>query len=567
MSVPAHASSGTSAAPPPEAIEQMGGREAFELLRELVALDTTNLEDPAHGLEEKRHYREAAELLARRARSLGLKTRIWDAREELPDGRTHFRSPRPNLIVDLERGRPHTLLLLAHMDVVPVPQEQLGRWQSPPHELTWRAPGRLYGRGSNDDLGSGVLSSFMALGRLSEARDLPANVRLLVCGDEETGGAGGIEAIAHHDQALPPDSPQRLLRAEMALIPDGAPYVAAGCSGVAFIQFGMEGSAPLSSHLSLAEGVVGFEPTARSWTSRLPSPDYPELGAPDAHITGRATLTQFDLSVESQSTSTRAELPRLERAHAESDAANQIPESVSLAFQGDPARLDGLVAFLEKHVTEPFRLVARPLPSRGTPSPHPPRHLALSVVGRAGHAGYPHRASDPVPVTVALLRAAVQEGLLDGGSPANGGGTLDLRSPPEMPSGDVIALFDNRFRLLQSELPSARYECPDDRRRSGYAIDPGHPAVVAVRRVFDEVMGRDVGTFGEYGGTDASALRELTTPGGQPLPALVVGAMDRDARIHDAEESADPRLLGQVQELLVRFLSTWTPPPGTGRAS
>ena len=68
-----------------------------------------------------------------------------------------------------------------------------------------------------------------------------------------------------------------------------------------------------------------------------------------------------------------------------------------------------------------------------------------------------------------------------------------------------------------------------------------------------------MGVFGEYGGTDASALRGMTTPGGKPLPAIVVGSMDRDARIHDAEESADPRLLGVVQRLLVRCIETWKP--------
>jgi acetylornithine deacetylase/succinyl-diaminopimelate desuccinylase-like protein len=558
-------STSTVTPPPAEAIERMGGKEAYELLRQLIALDTTNLEDPAGGREEKRHYVEAAEFLSKTARGYGMTARIWDARTELPNGGTRFRSPRPSVIADLDRGRPTTVLVMAHLDVVPVPDEQLSRWGSPPHELTWRSSGRFFGRGCNDDLGSGVLCSLIALKRLSQQKDLPVNVRLLICPDEETGGAGGIEAIAEHDHALPADSRERILRADLALIPDGAPYVAAGCSGVAFVDFSLEGgAAPLAQHLALAEGVVGFDPTARSWVSRLPSPDFPDRGAPDPHITGRATLTKMDLTLP-PGHAPRAEVPRLDRAHAESDAANQIPEAVTLSFEGDPARLDTLLVFLEKHVTDPYHLVV--LKDEGSggagskPAPRSDRRLRLRVVGRAGHGGYPHRAANPVPVSVSLLQAAGQAGVLDPTLPEVGAFTLDLRSPPEMPSDDVLALFDNRFRLLRSELPGATYKAPDSRRRSGYALDPGHPAVVAVRRAFERVKGGEVGVFGEYGGTDASSLRDVRTPKGEPLPAIVVGAMDPEARIHDADENVDPALLGLVQNLLVEVLRTYPNAP------
>ncbi len=547
--------------PPADVLAKMGGKEAFELLRDLVAIDTTNLEDPAHHREEKRHYSEAAKFLASRAGAYGLKARVWDARERIPHGQEKFHAPRPSVIVDLEAGAEPTLLVLAHYDVVPVPEEQLSRWQSPPHELTYRpSVGRLFGRGSNDDLGSGVVGALMALRELAQKKDLPANVRLILCPDEETGGAGGIEAVAEHDHALPPDSRERLLRGELALIPDGAPYVAAGCSGVAFIDFGIEGASALEDHLSLGDGVLGFESTARSWVSRLPSPDYPDHGAPDPQITGRATLTKMDLEEESgvgtPPGGSRSDLPHLLRAHAESDAANQIAESVTLTFGGSPAKVDALLAALEKHVVEPFRLVELKGPGdAGTAA----GRMSLRVVGRAGHAGYPHKAANPVPVAVGLLRAAAQEGTLDASVRCVGGFTLDLRAPPEMEASDVLALFDNRFRLLRSELPRAQYQSPEDRRRSGYALDISHPAILSVRKAFEEVAGGSVGVFGEYGGTDASALRGMTTPGGKPLPAIVVGSMDRDSRIHDAEESADPRLLGVVQRLLVRCIETWKP--------
>ncbi|HKS59771.1 MAG TPA: hypothetical protein VJS68_03215, partial [Thermoplasmata archaeon] len=65
---------------------------------------------------------------------------------------------------------------------------------------------------------------------------------------------------------------------------------------------------------------------------------------------------------------------------------------------------------------------------------------------------------------------------------------------------------------------------------------------------------RQPGIFGEYGGTDASALSDLRTPTGSPLPALVFGSMDRSAHIHEAEESADPRMIEGVAETICRFV-------------
>jgi hypothetical protein len=62
------------------------------------------------------------------------------------------------------------------------------------------------------------------------------------------------------------------------------------------------------------------------------------------------------------------------------------------------------------------------------------------------------------------------------------------------------------------------------------------------------------GVFGEYGGTDASSLIGVKTPSGDDLPALVFGSMDRDAHIHEAEESADPRLIAATATLIERFV-------------
>ncbi|MGP8135084.1 MAG: M20/M25/M40 family metallo-hydrolase, partial [Thermoplasmata archaeon] len=316
------------------AAADLGDPRALPLLQELVAIAPTNLEDLAGQRFEKPNYRRAADAIVRSARSFGLATRIYDplVAGDVPGD---FRGiPRPNVIVDLDVGARSTLLILAHFDVVPVPAEQRARWKSPPHTLTRRANGRLYGRGANDDLGSGVVASLLALARLADGDDLSRNVRLLVCCDEETGGEGGIEAIRAHDALLPAGDPGRFLTADVALIPDGSPETTVGSSGVAFLEGSFGGRVPLAEALAYGEALVGLEELARGWRSVYSSPDWPDRGAPDPVITGRASVTKFDVGGVAP-----GEKLRLVAAHAETDAANQIARAVTLVFEGTtPAR-------------------------------------------------------------------------------------------------------------------------------------------------------------------------------------------------------------------------------------
>jgi hypothetical protein len=76
---------------------------------------------------------------------------------------------------------------------------------------------------------------------------------------------------------------------------------------------------------------------------------------------------------------------------------------------------------------------------------------------------------------------------------------------------------------------------------------------VKLERILRETLGAH-GITGEYGGTDASALREVRTPAGAKLPALVFGCMDTDSHIHEAEESADPRKIAGVAATIERFV-------------
>jgi acetylornithine deacetylase/succinyl-diaminopimelate desuccinylase-like protein len=529
-----------------EAAQLVGDPEALDLLANLVSIAPTNLEDPLRGRYEKPNYPLAVDRLVRAARHFGLSTRIYDPLVHGAPNPHLGDVPRPNVIVDLDVGAAERTLILAHYDVVPVPSEQLARWRSPPHALTRRADGRLYGRGANDDLGSGVVPSLVAMRRLATEGDAPRNVRLLICCDEETGGEGGVESLKAHDDALPVGDPERFLAGDVALIPDGSPHATSGSSGVLFLDASFERPVPLPDVLDYGDELVSLHDVAKRWKSRYASPDWPEHLAPEPVITGRATLTKFDITGEGRASPEIV----LRAAHAEADAANQIAEAVTLVFDGAPAALAHLLDRLRPLVSAPFRIE----PAGATALAVPPGTLAVQVVGRSAHGGYPHRGANPVPAALALLRAGIAEGWLDVAAPVGATFAVDLRLIPEMPlDSGRDEVLTTAHRWISSHEVAARLDAPPARCRRGYALPPDHPMVRRLERIL-RAEGGEAGTFGEYGGTDASSLAEVQTPAGEPLPAIVFGSMDREAHIHEAEESIDPRLMGTIVRTIYRFL-------------
>ncbi|MCI4355992.1 MAG: M20/M25/M40 family metallo-hydrolase [Thermoplasmata archaeon] len=531
---------------PRAAAEALGDAESIRLLAELVAIAPTNLEDPLHDRYEKPNYRRAADRIVRAARDAGLATRLFDPIVDGPHVPELRGIPRPSVVVDLDAHQARTVLILAHYDVVPVPAEQLGRWRSPPHVLTYRSNGRLYGRGANDDLGSGVVASLLAMRRLADGPAPRANVRLVLCCDEETGGEGGIEQVKAHDERLPEDDPGRFLVGDVALIPDGSPHATASSSGLVFLDGSFDGPSSLRECLDYADRLIALHDRAKTWRSVYASPDWPQHGAPEPVITGRATLTKFDVGpVAVTPTGTQ-----LLAAHAETDAANQIAQSVTLVVSGPGESVDALFAWLGSSVRLPFHVA----PPTGTALTVPPAARAIQVVGESSHGGYPHRGANPVPETVRLLRGAMERGLLPATAPAPSTFSVDLRLIPEMTleSGRDTILAELRASLAAG-LPNARAEAPLARARRGYCLSPDHPDARRLERLCRELFDAP-GVFGEYGGTDASSLIGVRTPGGDPMPALVFGSMDRDAHIHEAEESADPGMIARVAKLIERFV-------------
>ncbi|MCI4370065.1 MAG: M20 family metallopeptidase, partial [Thermoplasmata archaeon] len=292
--------------------------------------------------------------------------------------------------------------------------------------------------------------------------------------------------------------------------------------------------------------LIALHDRAKQWKSVYRSPDWPDHGAPEPVITGRATLTKFDLEPGTPAPGGAFVLA----AHAETDAANQIAQATTVVFGGDRAAMEAVVRGMEAEVRPPYRVA----PPSGTALAVPPGSLAVQVVGVSSHGGYPHRGANPVPECLRLLSAAIAGGRLAPDHRGTASFSVDLRLLPEM---ELAAGRDDVLTALRTtlahDLPTARAEAPLARARGGYHLSPDHPMARRLERLCAEVFDAP-GVFGEYGGTDASSLAGLRTPSGEPLPALVFGSMDRDAHIHEAEESADPRAIANVVRLLERFV-------------
>ncbi len=108
-------------------------------------------------------------------------------------------------------GKP-TVLCYGHYDVQPA--DPLELWTSPPFEPTVK-DGNIYARGSADDKGQ-MYMHIKAVEALHQANgSLPLNVKFLIEGEEEVGGASITKYVAQNPEKL---------KADVALISDTHMY-------------------------------------------------------------------------------------------------------------------------------------------------------------------------------------------------------------------------------------------------------------------------------------------------------------------------------------------------------
>jgi acetylornithine deacetylase/succinyl-diaminopimelate desuccinylase-like protein len=159
-------------------------QEAVALLQQYVRLNTTN--PPGNELAAAKMFRQ--KFLAE-----GIPATVWEP------------APGRGIVAARLRGsgrHAKALVLLSHMDVVPANPKE---WQVPPFSAQIR-DGEIWGRGTLDDKGPGVIE-FMAMVALRRAGILlDRDVIFLATGDEEEGGKFGAGWMVNHEADIYADA-------------------------------------------------------------------------------------------------------------------------------------------------------------------------------------------------------------------------------------------------------------------------------------------------------------------------------------------------------------------------
>jgi acetylornithine deacetylase/succinyl-diaminopimelate desuccinylase-like protein len=132
-------------------------------------------------------------------------------------------------------GKP-TLLIYGHYDVQP--PEPLEPWHSPPFEPTVRN-GNLYARGATDDKGQMFTHLKAAEAWLKTAGKLPVNVKFLIEGEEEVGGASLAAYVAEHADRL---ACNYAVISDTSQFAPGIPAITYGLKGLAYFEIHVQGA-------------------------------------------------------------------------------------------------------------------------------------------------------------------------------------------------------------------------------------------------------------------------------------------------------------------------------------
>jgi acetylornithine deacetylase/succinyl-diaminopimelate desuccinylase-like protein len=165
-------------APPPQPIDwNKVTQEATDLLSKYIQINTTN--PPGNELA-------AARMLKEKFLIDGIPATTWEP------------APGRGVVAARLRGiGKHTksIILLSHMDVVPANPKE---WDVPPFSGTVK-DGKIWGRGSLDDKGPGVIELMAMLAIKRAGILLDRDVLFVATGDEEEGGRNGAGWFVDHE--------------------------------------------------------------------------------------------------------------------------------------------------------------------------------------------------------------------------------------------------------------------------------------------------------------------------------------------------------------------------------
>lgn len=175
--------------------------------------------------------RKTAEWLAQKFIDMGLKTETIET-----CGHPLIYAESPKI-----EGAP-TVLVYGHYDVQP--PDPLELWDTPPFEPTVR-DGKVFARGATDDKGQMITHVFGVEAYLKTKGALPIQVKFLIEGEEESGGAG-LKAFLNgeYDAELPVNEK---ISADIAVISDcsqygpGQPAITYGLKGITYYQVNLTG--------------------------------------------------------------------------------------------------------------------------------------------------------------------------------------------------------------------------------------------------------------------------------------------------------------------------------------
>jgi len=159
-------------------------QEAVALLQQYVRINTTN--PPGNELD-------AAKMLKEKFLTDGIPATVWEP------------APGRGIVAARLRGtgrHAKALVLLSHMDVVPANPKE---WQVPPFSAQIR-DGEIWGRGTLDDKGPGVIELMAMLALKRAGVLLDRDVIFLATGDEEEGGKIGAGWMVEHEADIYSDA-------------------------------------------------------------------------------------------------------------------------------------------------------------------------------------------------------------------------------------------------------------------------------------------------------------------------------------------------------------------------
>ena len=178
-----------------------------------------------------KEVQQTADWLADKFRDIGLKTEMI---ETCGHPLVYAESPKVE-------GAP-TVLVYGHYDVQP--PDPLDLWETPPFEPSVRN-GNVYARGATDDKGQMITHVFGVETYLKTRGDLPVQVKFLIEGEEESGGAGLAAFLAgEYDKDVPVTEK---ISADIAVISDCSQYgpeqpaITYGLKGITYFQLNLSG--------------------------------------------------------------------------------------------------------------------------------------------------------------------------------------------------------------------------------------------------------------------------------------------------------------------------------------